>query len=84
MEKKIPLVEIYSKEKCHLCEEAKSVIKKVKMDTDFDFSIIDITLDPDIFEKYKYEIPVININGVIAFKYNVTEAEFRKKLNRKF
>ena len=38
---------------------------------------------PEIFEKYKYEIPVININGVIAFKYKITEDEFRIKLKRR-
>jgi hypothetical protein len=84
MKENIPFVEIFSKENCHLCEEAKAVITRVKADTEFEISITDINLDPDIFEKYKYEIPVIHINGVIAFKYKVDETEFRRKLNRKF
>lgn len=84
MGKDIPVVEIYSKVNCHLCDEAKDVIKKVLTDTQFVMKEIDITKDPEIFEKYRYEIPVIHINGIIAFKYKVNEDEFRKKLNRKF
>ncbi len=84
MEEKLPLVEIYSKKECHLCDEAKAIIKKVKNDTVFELLEIDITSDSEIFEKYKYDIPVININGIIAFKYKVDENEFRRKLNRKF
>lgn len=74
------LVEIYSKENCSLCDKAKEIIKKVSLDTDFDFVEIDITKNPEIFEKYKYDIPVIHINKIIAFKHRIEEAEFRKKL----
>jgi glutaredoxin len=84
MENKLPIVEIYSKANCHLCDEAKEIIKKVKKDTAFTLIEIDITKDSQIFEKYKYDIPVININGIIAFKYKVDEKEFRLKLKRKF
>jgi hypothetical protein len=79
-----PIVDLYSKVDCHLCEVVKKVIYKVKEDTDFELNIIDITTDTEIFEKYKYEIPVVNINGIIAFKYKIDEIEFRKKLKRKF
>ena len=79
MEKQI-LVEIFSKENCHLCEQLKNIIKKVNQDTDFDLKEIDITKDEQLFEKYKYEIPVVHINGLIAFKYKIDENEFRKKL----
>ncbi|MFN8672972.1 MAG: glutaredoxin family protein [Candidatus Sericytochromatia bacterium] len=74
------LVEIYSKENCSLCDKAKEIIKKVSLDTDFDFVEIDITKNPEIFEKYKYDIPVIHINKIIAFKHRIEEAAFRKKL----
>ncbi len=78
------IIEIFSKENCQLCDEAKNVIKKVKMSIEFDFIEIDITKDKEIFEKYKYDIPVIHLNGVIAFKHRVNEIELIKKfLSRK-
>lgn len=79
------ILEIYSKDNCQLCDELKEVVKKVNQKINFQIKEIDITKDPEIFEKYKYDIPVVHINGVIAFKHRITEAELIKKLNsRKF
>lgn len=74
------VVEIYSKDNCQLCEEAKEVIKGVNKEVPFEIKVIDITKDDSLFEKYKYDIPVIHINGVIAFKHRLTAFDFRKKL----
>ena len=74
------IIEIFSKENCQLCDEAKSVIKKVKMSIEFDFIEIDITKDKEIFEKYKYDIPVIHLNGVIAFKHRLNELDLKNKI----
>lgn len=74
------LMEIYSKENCQLCDELKEVINKVKNEFDFEIKEIDITKDDEIFEKYKYDIPVVNLNGTIAFKHRITVDELRKKL----
>lgn len=79
------VLEIYSKENCQLCDELKEVVKKVNRDIEFEIKEIDINKDPEIFEKYKYDIPVVHINGLIAFKHRITENELRKKLkSRKF
>lgn len=74
------ILEIYSKENCQLCDELKEVVEKVNKDINFQIKEIDITKDPEIFEKYKYDIPVVHINGIIAFKHRITETELRKKL----
>lgn len=83
MNDSLPLVEIYSKENCHLCEDVKKIIKKVNSIKEFTFKEIDITQDPDIFEKFKYDIPVVHINGKIAFKYRIDENEFIHKLEKR-
>lgn len=80
MENNIPLVEIYSKDNCELCTKLKKIVEKVKLDIAFELKEIDITLDEKLFEKYKYDIPVVHINGIIAFKHRIDELEFRKKL----
>ncbi len=74
------VVEIYFKEGCHLCEEAKNIITKVRSDIHFDLREVDITASPGLYETFKEEIPVIFINGRKAFKYRVNESSFRKKL----
>ena len=76
----IPLVEIYSKPDCCLCDEAKKVLLNVKETLPFSLKETDISLDKTDLEKYKEEIPVIFINGRKAFKFRLTEEELIKKL----
>ena len=46
----------------------------------FTLEEINIETDRDKLKKYQYEIPVIVINGVEAFRYRVDPAEFRKRI----
>ncbi len=74
-------IEIYSKPDCSLCDKAKTVIEKVKIQRPITISEIDISKTPTLLEKYKEKIPVIFINGKQAFIYKVHETTLRKKLN---
>ena len=75
-------VEIYSRPGCHLCDEAKAVIDRVRSRYAFALAVIDIEGDPSLESQYGTEIPVIAINGNKAFKYRVDEAEFERKVKR--
>jgi hypothetical protein len=46
----------------------------------FSIEEIDIEKDKILFEKYKYLIPVIEINGKRVFTYSVDEIELKKLL----
>jgi glutaredoxin len=72
-------ITIYSKPDCHLCEEAKAILIK----TGVDFQEINIEEDADAYEKYKWEIPVVFIDGVKLFKGKVDERKLRLALNRR-
>ncbi|MBI1729918.1 glutaredoxin family protein [Candidatus Acetothermia bacterium] len=65
----------YTKPDCPLCEKAFVVVKKTKKRTDFQLEIRDITQDKVLFEKYCFDIPIIELNGVIRFRGRVTEEE---------
>jgi len=41
---------------------------------------INIESDPALFERYRYEIPVITINGVEAFRYRVDPKAFKETI----
>lgn len=71
-------IEIYSKEDCSLCEKAKEKILLYKDSLPIQVDEIDITKDEKLYEKFKYEIPVIFINGKKIFKYKVDT----ERLNR--
>jgi len=75
-------VEIYSRPACHLCDEAKEVIERVRRRIPFSLRVINIEEDQELEAKYGTEIPVVLINGNKAFKYRVDEAELEKKVKR--
>ncbi len=74
-------VEIYSKPDCSLCEEAKRVLKQVQSRIPFQLIEINIEGDSTLFEAFRYEIPVIFIDGRKAFKHRVGEEELERRLN---
>ena len=75
-------VNIYSRPGCHLCDEAKEVIERVRSRYPFALQVINIETDPALETAYGTEIPVVTINGNKAFKYRVDENEFARKVKR--
>ena len=64
-------VTIYSKKECHLCDIAKEELKALQHDLGFALNEVDIGKDKISFEKYKYLIPVIEVDGEIVSTYKV-------------
>ena len=58
-------VVLYEKEECHLCEDVASVLERIKAERPFEFSTKDITSDPELFERYKNVIPVLEVDGKV-------------------
>jgi glutaredoxin len=75
-----PHVVIYSRPGCHLCEEAKKVIEASGYRGEYTLEEINIESEPELLRRYRYDIPVITINGAEAFRHKLTADEFRKKL----
>jgi len=55
-------VTFYTKAGCHLCEEARDMLEDVAAQAEYELTEIDIRGNSDIFEQYRYRIPVIIIN----------------------
>ena len=75
-----PLVTLYTRVGCCLCDDAKQVIHAARAHADFEYLEIDIDRDPDLVRLYNDEVPVITINRVKAFKYRVNMDDLLKKL----
>ncbi|HYW48434.1 MAG TPA: glutaredoxin family protein [Bryobacteraceae bacterium] len=75
-----PLVTLYTRSGCCLCEDAKRVLTEARRRAEFDYEEFDIDRDSELRGRYNYEVPVIAINRVKAFKYKVDMEEFLKKL----
>ncbi len=76
------LVELYSKDDCCLCDEAKAILLKVREEIPFEFREIKLNDDEHLINEYGTKIPVVFINGRLAFKYHVYELELKDKLRR--
>ncbi|MDP8306101.1 MAG: glutaredoxin family protein [Candidatus Chlorobium antarcticum] len=72
---------IYGKPECCLCDEAMEVLLRVQKRVPFTIKKVDITYDPVLSERYRLSIPVIHIEGRVAFKHRVDEARLLKLLS---
>lgn len=76
------LVELFSKEDCHLCQEALVVLREVQREIPFELMERKIAPGDLFFEEFKEKVPVVFINGEEAFHYHVNEEALREKLRR--
>ena len=75
-------IDIYSRPACPLCDEAKAVLERVRQRYAFALRVINIEEDAALEAAYGTQIPVVFINGNMAFKYHVNEAELERKMKR--
>ena len=76
MREKVRVI-LYMKPVCGLCHEMKAVMKSAGCDELYTLEEVDIEQDAVLFELYRYEIPVLCINGVEAFRHRLKPDEFR-------
>jgi glutaredoxin len=69
-------VTLYSKAGCHLCDEARAHLEEVaETHDDIEIDEVDIRRDPELFERYRYRIPVIVVDGVERLEGRIEAAE---------
>ena len=59
-------VVLYGASGCHLCEDAASALRALRRTRAFDLVEVDIHGDPEIEKRYLFEIPVIEVDGVVV------------------
>jgi len=74
------IVTLYTKANCPLCQRAERVILSLQAELGFRFERQDITQDPTLYERYRFDIPVIAIDGQERFHHRVSKAELRAAL----
>jgi glutaredoxin len=73
-----PHVIIYSRPGCHLCDEAKEAIDRADCSDRYTLEIVNIESDGELLRKYRYDIPVVLIEGVERFRHRVDTESFRR------
>ena len=59
-----PRVTLYSRPGCHLCDDARAVIRAVCDELGESYVEVDITGDDDLLGRFSEEIPVTFVDGV--------------------
>lgn len=69
-------VVLYSKPGCHLCDDVKAIIERVRQVHPFDFEIRNIEHAAADFAAYQHAIPVVTVNDIEFSRYRLSEADF--------
>ena len=78
----MPQVTLYGKPGCHLCDEARAVVERVRADHPFQLTEVDVTLDPELHRAYGERIPVLELDGEELFEFHVEEAVLVRRVDR--
>lgn len=73
---------LYTKADCSLCDKAKTELAEFRNECVFELEEFDITSDAVIFERYKHDIPVLEINGQEAAKHFLSQQKLRVLVER--
>lgn len=57
-------VTLFTKPGCGLCDEVKAELDRLRPTFPHQLSEIDITQDSELFDKYRYTIPVVQVGDV--------------------
>jgi glutaredoxin len=73
-------VVLYGRPGCHLCDEARAVLERLRAELPFLLHERDIEQDEALHRAYLERIPVIALDGEELFDFFVDEAELRRRL----
>lgn len=75
-------VTVYSREDCHLCEEAIADVERAAEDVGATVAIEEIDVDEDeqLAAEYGERVPYVLLDGEPAYKYRVDSFDLRRRL----
>jgi glutaredoxin len=78
----VPRVTLYGKPGCHLCDDARAAVERVRADHPFELREVDVSLDPELHRAYGERIPVLELDGEELFEFFVDEPELVRRVAR--
>jgi glutaredoxin len=67
-------VVLYTRDGCHLCEEAREVLSEFGISP----TLVNIDADPNLRERFDTSVPVVEIDGRIRFRGRVQQTLLRR------
>jgi glutaredoxin len=75
-------VKLYTRPGCHLCDEAKREMTAAACEDLYELEEVNIDTDAELHRRYGWDIPVVTVNGALAFKHRLTRDAFRDRIRR--
>ncbi len=75
-------VTLYTRPGCHLCDDARAALERVRQQHPFTLTEIDIESDDALHRALLERIPVVELDGEHLFDYFVDEAALAARLSR--
>jgi glutaredoxin len=75
-------ITIYSRQGCHLCDDAQKTLESLREELNFVIDVIDIDQDAELSKLYSDQVPVIHIDGTHHDFYKVDPLRFRSSLEK--
>ncbi|ADB51320.1 glutaredoxin family protein [Conexibacter woesei] len=74
-------VVLYGRPGCHLCDDARALLVRVRAELPFALEERDIEQNDALHRAYLERIPVVAIDGEEVFEFFVDEDELRRRLS---
>lgn len=72
---------LYTKKNCSLCDQAKEIIDDLYPET-FEIEEIDITKNKELFNKFKFDIPVFYYKDTFLMQHKVDKTALEKLIKQ--
>ena len=78
----MPVLTLYGKPGCHLCENARAAVERVRKAYPFELEEVDVSIDPLLYRRYGERIPVLAVDDEELFEFFVDEVALLERLDR--
>ena len=75
-------ITIYSRNGCHLCDDAINTLESMREELNIEIDVIDIDQSAELVKLYSDQVPVIHIDGIHHDFYKVDPVRFRSSLEK--
>ncbi len=75
-------ITMYTREGCHLCDEAKAAMTPLLSEFGAKLREVDIDEDPVLLERYNDDVPVIFLGGLLFAQHRIDPVLLRQRLEQ--
>ena len=75
------VVTLYGREGCHLCDDARAALERVRAERPFELREVDIESDDALLRRYLERIPVVALGPEELFEFFVDEQALAARLD---